>query len=159
MNRAVGPLLLGVVGLALFAGCGGSGRSQATLSARQVVTALRRHGVPVHISSRARTLAPGLQGVSGPGVKALLNVFHEPGVVATVQRSSPDVVSLVYDTVAHANKRFKVALPGLPVLASRSSRKVIGRCFRVANVVLCAYRSAVPGAVAAGRDLAAEAHR
>jgi hypothetical protein len=68
--------------------------------------------------------------------------------------SSQDVQVIVYDTAAQAGK-FPAGVPGFPIRDAQT-HKVIGRTYRVANVVVFALHSAVPEALAAGRELAAK---
>jgi hypothetical protein len=132
------------------AGCG-SGSAQPTLSAHQVVLALRHHGVHAHTTWRT--------GVPQSGVVGLLNRYggESPHVIATVQAASPKVAVLVYDTVGHAKGRLNATPTGIPVRA-QGSRKVVGRVYRAANIVLEVYSAAgVPSVSAAVHDLAGEA--
>ena len=69
---------------------------------------------------------------------------------------SHDVEVTVYDTAAQA-RNFPTTLPGVPIRDAQT-HAVIGRAYRVANVLVFALRSAVREALAAGRDLAARAH-
>ena len=143
---------LGVLALVvmILAGCGG-GKAQSTLSPSQVVAALRHHGVEAH-TTRGK-------GVPQSGVMGLLNKYsgHSPHVIATVDASSPEVGVLIYDTVGHAKGRLNVTPAGIPVHAQRS-RKVVGRVYRVANVVLEVDTVAgIPSVSAAVHDLARQA--
>ena len=143
---------LGVLALVvmILAGCGG-GKAQSTLSPSQVVAALRHHGVEAH-TTRGK-------GVPQSSVMGLLSKYsgHSPHVIATVDASSPEVGALIYDTVGHAKGRLNVTPAGIPVHAQRS-RKVVGRVYRVANVVLEVDTAAgIPSVSAAVHDLARQA--
>ena len=141
---------LGIVALVILAGCGGS-KAQSTLSPSQVVAALRHHGVEAHTTRR--------KDVPQSSVMGLLSKYsgHSPHVIATVDASSPEVGVLIYDTVGHAKGRLNVTPAGIPVHAQRS-RKVVGRVYRVANVVLEVDTAAgIPSVSAAVHDLARQA--
>jgi hypothetical protein len=134
--------------LLVASGCGGS-KSEATVSAQRVVLALQHHGV------RARTA--WRKGVPQSGVLGLLDRFESPHVIAIVQASSPGVVVLIYDTAEHAKQRLNIPATGIPV-RSRTSHKVIGRLYRVANAVMEVYGAAGISPVSgAAHDLAREA--
>jgi hypothetical protein len=85
-KRALAASLLAALGLGLFVACGGSGGSQKTLSARQVASALRKHGVRARITWRASeirgaTEMNGFLGLSG------VRLREHWGAIAFVQAS------------------------------------------------------------------------
>jgi hypothetical protein len=148
-----GVLALSVL---LASGCG-SGKPQRTLSAFQVVSTLRRHGVEARVTWSANKIV-GSSGMNGfLGLSGVRLAGHW-GVIAFVQASfhpvnapasavgPPYVDVVVTRTVEQAQG-----------LAHRAPSGSNGRTFNVANVVLQVYRSTVPRIAAAVLDLMAEA--
>jgi len=140
----------------LGSGCGG-GRPQRTLSALQVVSALRQHGFQARITWHASEIGGaaamnGFLALSGlrlrdhwrvnAFVQASFNPLNAPA--SAVGPPYADVV--VTDTAQQALGLFRRAPTGSN-----------GRTFNVANVVLQVYRSAAPRVAAAVRDLRREA--
>src|SRR5690348_1083261 len=163
-RRVVGSLLLSGVALAVFSGCGGTSTPQSTVSSRQVVAALRRHGIRAQITSGPGAHAPK------SGVMALLNQFSgqpRPHVVATVVADPSRgmtaecrgcVVAMISDTVAHRQALWSRWTNGEPEYLTRGGRKIlIARVFLVANVYLEAHRPLISRAAAAVRGLRREA--
>src|SRR5262249_40233036 len=115
-GRAVGRRILGWTVLALLvllgSGCGGS-RPQRTLSARQVVSALRQHGVPARITWHANEISGaaamnGFLGFSGArlrehwGVTAFVQASFDPLNAPASAVGPPYLDVLVTDTARHA---------------------------------------------------------
>ena len=164
VTRAATVLLLSVAGLALLSGCGGSSMTQSTVSARQVVAALHRHGIKAQVQYGQRAHAPK------NGAMALLNQFSgqpRPHVVATVAALPSRVITaacrgcvdaMLSDTVAHRKSLWRRWTNDEPEYITRDGRKtLIARVFLVANVYLEAHRPLISRARAAVRDLRREA--
>ena len=163
-TRSAILLLLGVAGLALLSGCGGSSTMQSTVSARQVVAALHRHGIKAEVQNG--------QGAHEPknGVMALLNQFSgqpRPHVVATVAAFPSRAITaacrgcvagMLSDTVAHRQSLWRRWTNDEPEYLTKDGRKtLVARVFLVANVYLEAHRPLISRARAAVRDLRREA--
>lgn len=140
----------------LASGCGG-GRPQRTLSASQVVSALRQHGIRARITWSASEIVGssnmnGFLGLNGArlaehwGVNAFVQASFDPFSAPASAVGPPYVDAVVADTVGQAQG-----------LAQRASSDTNGRTLNVANVVLQVYRSAVPRIAAAVLDLMIEA--
>jgi hypothetical protein len=137
-------------------GCGG-GRPERTLSARQVVSALRQHGFQARITwsaseTRGSAAMNGFLALSGArlrqhwGVNAFVQASFDPLNAPASAIGPPYADAVVTDTAQQAL--------GLVHRAPTGSN---GRTFNVANVVLQVYRSAVPRISAAVHDLRREA--
>lgn len=140
----------------LASGCGG-GRPQRTLSASQVVSALRQHGIRARTTWRASQIVGssnmnGFLGLSGArlaehwGVNAFVQASFNPLDAPARAVGPPYVDAVVADTVGQAQG-----------LAHRARSGSNGRTFNVANVVLQVYRSAVPRIAAPLLDLMIQA--
>jgi hypothetical protein len=140
----------------LASGCGG-GKPQRTLSASQVVSALRQHGIGARIAWRASesvgsSKLNGFLGLSGArlaehwGVVAFVQASFHPLDAPANAVGPPYVEAVVADTVRQAQR-----------LAQRAPSHTNGRTLNVANVVLQVYRSAVPRIAAPVLDLMIQA--
>ena len=90
---------------------------------------------------------------------SLLNRYsgESPHMISTVQASSPKVAALIYDTAEHAKQRLNLRPSGVP-LHSQTSGQMIGRLYRISNVILEVDQAAgIPRVSAAAHDLAREA--
>jgi hypothetical protein len=150
-------IVLGTAALVLaLTGCGG-GRPHRMLSARQVVSALRVHGIRARITWRANEISGaaamnGFLGLSGVrlrehwGVTAFVQASFDPLNVPANGVGPPYVDAVVTDTAQQAQG-----------LAHRAPIGSNGRTFNIANVILQVYRSAVPHIAPAVHDLRREA--
>jgi hypothetical protein len=154
-SRFLGWSLLALLVL-LGSGCGG-GRQQRTLSAHQVVSALRQHGIRSRITwganeTEGAAAMNGFLALSGArlrghwGVNAFVQASFDPLDAPASAVGPPYVDVVVTDTAQQAL--------GLVHRAPTGSN---GRTFKVANVVLQVYRSAVPRIAAVVHDLRREA--
>ena len=149
--RLVGWCVLALVVL-VGSGCG-SGSSQRTLSAFQVVSALRQHGIQARIAWNASEVSGaadmnGFLGLSGVrlaehwGVTAFVQASFHPLNAPASAVGPPYVDAVVTNTVGQAQG-----------LAQRAPSGTSGRTLRVANVVMQVYRSALPRIAAPVLDL------
>jgi hypothetical protein len=141
----------------MFSACGAGGASQRTLSAQQVVTALRQHGFPARITWQASEIRGAAAmndflGLSGAwlrdhwGVNAFVQASFNPLNAPASAVGPPYADVVVTDTAQQALD-----------LMHRAPTGSNGRTFKVANVVLQVYRSAAPRIAPAVHDLRREA--
>lgn len=140
------PIVI-VASLAL-AGCGSTG--ERPLTVRQVLTALHAHGV----QARADYPPTGPRG----SIQTLLNLFAGSTHHLVARIDGPNLGGNVTQSAGDLSRGFRSDPDSVPLVASSNSKRIIGRGFRVDNVVIYVFSmKAVPAVAAAVRDLRREA--
>ena len=106
------------------------------LTAKVVVAALREHGIAARIVFPVGCRS-GIQSLLNLGCQDAAAALRQQHVVAVVE--GQDTQALVADTNEDAQRLFPFRGLSHAMQASAHSRRVVGRVFRVSNVVVVAY--------------------
>jgi hypothetical protein len=139
-------VVLGVAAVvpALSTACGGKAMPTHQITAKELLTAFRRHGVKVHMvfpiscKSGLNALNPLCDEVQANLKKQHFRAVLEGPITLAGPNTTgpPNTVVYVFYSADDASRMLPFRGESEPINASRTSRRVIGRAFKVSNVLV-----------------------